>query len=166
MPNPPRVNSFPGYQRISPSELRSLGLSPKSSRYRELATGEIISRRRYQERRLAALTGKPMTLEQRAREAAKGVWIYLTKGAKAAAAARRAQAAKAKAVQAEAFAAAVPLTGLTKTDQTLIISAARKESRTPREKAALYKLFNKPGVDAAAIKEYIYRNKSRLKRAA
>lgn len=163
-----RVTSFPGYKRLSPSELRARGLRPKSEQYLELSTGNVISKRRYQERKLLAATGARVTLEQRARNFAKRVWTYLTRGQQTAARARTEQAAQLKATRTEALAAAVPTTRLTKTDQALLIeSAARQGSVTARQRAALHKLFKKSEpVDAKSIYDYVYRNKPRLKKAA
>lgn len=97
------------YKKLSPRELRARGLSPKSERYVDSRTGEIISKRQYQQKKLAAKHGKRITLEQRAVNFFKGIWRYLTRAIRKAAARRSLQARR----------------------------AARKGARTPREAEAL-----------------------------
>lgn len=83
------------YKKLSPSELRRRGLSPKSERYVDSRTGEIISKRQYQQKKLAAKHGKRITLEQRAYNFFKGIWRYLTSAIRRAATKRSLQARRA-----------------------------------------------------------------------
>lgn len=90
-----RVVSFlpviPGaFRKLSPRELEARGLSRKAERYIG-TTGEVISKRKYQESRLQQQHGKRVTLEQRATNYFSRVWTYLTGFARDAAYGRRNQ---------------------------------------------------------------------------
>lgn len=80
------------YKKLSPAELRRRGLSSKSERYIDSRTGEIISKRQYQQKKLAAKHGKRISLEKRAANFFKGLWKYLTSAIRNAATKRRRQA--------------------------------------------------------------------------
>lgn len=50
------------YQKLSPTQLREAGLSPKSERYVDTRTGELISKRQYQKARgIGQYTGREAT---------------------------------------------------------------------------------------------------------
>lgn len=81
---------MPKYRKLSPTELRELGFLPKAERFLNTETGETLSKRAYQQERLFERTGRPVTIEQRAREYILGAWNYLTGAQERAAKAKRA----------------------------------------------------------------------------
>jgi hypothetical protein len=85
MPNKP-TNTL--YEKLSPTALRTIGLSDKSERYRNISTGQIISKRQYQ-KTLESRQGK--SNERIAREYREGKRQYTTPGAEKAARARKEQ---------------------------------------------------------------------------
>jgi hypothetical protein len=76
------------FRKLAPSELRRMGLSPKSERYVERSAARItrvtptVSKRQFDQKKLSEVSGRPVTLEQRSKE-------YLT-GERSAATARQA----------------------------------------------------------------------------
>lgn len=58
------------YKKLSPSELRKRGLSPKAERYIS-STGDLLSKRQYQLQQLRERTGKETSFWQR-------TWNYVT----------------------------------------------------------------------------------------
>jgi hypothetical protein len=83
------------YKRLSPSELRERGLSPKAERYRLKGSTETISKRSYQQLQLnkgRKKTQPKITIEKRAEEHAAGMRRYPTQALAQAARGRKLRA--------------------------------------------------------------------------
>ncbi|MGI0011923.1 MAG: hypothetical protein ACREBU_00555 [Nitrososphaera sp.] len=78
-----------GFRKLTPSELKARGLSPKAERFIRLSDGATLSKRQYQQALLGATYGERVTLEQRARNFLSGLWRYVSSAAQRAALGRR-----------------------------------------------------------------------------